>query len=314
MKRKTLVKKVASVLLCLMVVLTYTTGFHGALMASAEEGNISNSENEQNVVNEPADDGSFGENSPIEAPPDDGGMLPDDDMENTDCAVISSWTWVDDDELLIYDEEAQGWYLETATDEETPITAELLEGCFPQSIKAVLADGTEEELEITWDFSPLGEGVTEGDHTVQASLPEGYILAEDVEALSVTIKLDDSGLLEEEETAGDFTVAGGKLGEDYTFSGTTLTVISDTPLVIKNTASNFTNHNIEIKEGIHAKITLAGVKIHMNTTGGADTSPINMLGAGTWCDLTLQKGSVNTLNATKLYAAALHCSGFYFSY
>ena len=113
-------------------------------------------------------------------------------MENPERVVIASWTWADNDGLLTYDKKTEKWYLDTAADAETPLTAELLEGCFPQSIKAVLEDGTEEELEITWDFSPLGDGVTKGEHTLQASLPEGYILAEDAETLAATIMLGGS--------------------------------------------------------------------------------------------------------------------------
>lgn len=112
----------------------------------------------------------------------------------------------------------------------------------------------------------------------------------------------------DEAGTGDFVVTGGEVGTDYEFSGTTLLITSGTPLVIKNKADGFTSHNIEIKEGVTANITLAGVRIHMNTTRSKDTSPVNMLGAGTTCNLTLQSGSVNTLNATKLFAAALHCS------
>ncbi|MEY8367605.1 hypothetical protein AALA24_02440 [Anaerovoracaceae bacterium 42-11] len=259
-------------------------------MASAEEDSINGSEIEQAVVDEPACD---------------------DGKERIKSTVVSSWAWADDDKLLTCDEKTQKWYLDTATDEENPITAELLEGCFPQSIKAVLADGIEEELEITWDFGPLGEGVTEGDHTVQASLPEGYILAEDVEALSVTIKLDDSGLLEEEPegkvTAGGLTVTGKGISEangvtvgtDPTW-GDYIQIETDTPVTISGTS---TTHNIWIKENTTANITLAGVTITESTK---KDSPINLL-PGSTCNLTLKDGTTNTLEVSGgQYAAALH--------
>ena len=147
MRGKPLVKKVASVLLCFMVVLAYATGFRDIFRASAEEATVRDGKAEQHATDDSTYVGSLvGENT----------------------------------------------LNEVQSGSETPLTAELLEGCFPQSIKAVLEDGTEEELEITWDFSPLGDGVTKGEHTLQASLPEGYILAEDAETLAATIMLGGS--------------------------------------------------------------------------------------------------------------------------
>ncbi len=290
MKGKPLRKKIASVLLCFMVVLTCTTGFHDIFMASAEEDTINGSEIDLVVDESACDDGK----------------------ESIKSTVVSSWAWADDDNLLTCDEKTQKWYLDTATDEENPITAELLEGCFPQSIKAVLEDGTEEELKITWDFSPLGDGVTKGAHALQAALPEGYTLAEDAGALAVTIKLDGSSMMAEEGQEGQVTAGGltitGKgisegngvtIGTDPSY-GAYIQIETDTPVTISGTS---TTHNIWIKENTTANITLAGVSI--SETAYRD-SPINLLD-GSSCNLTLAEGKTNTLSvAQAVYAAALH--------
>jgi len=109
----------------------------------------------------------------------------------------------------------------------------------------------------------------------------------------------------EEIALGNFHITGGQQGTDYDLEGTSLVIKTDTPLIIKNINPDAVNTtNIRIQNGITANITLAGVNIQ-NTT--SNDSPINMMGQGTTCHITLADGTVNTLNATKLYAAALHC-------
>ncbi|NBH62548.1 hypothetical protein D1155_12915 [Anaerotruncus sp. 80] len=307
MKGKTLVKKVVSVLLCLMVVLAYATGFHDIFRVNAEEHTVTDSRTEQNDADKPAyDDGLFGENSLNDA-------LMDGSMKDLGRIVVASWTWVDDDGLLTYDKKTEKWYLDTAADAETPITAEVLEGCFPQSIQAVLADGTKKELKITWDFSSLGDGVTKGEHTLQASLPEGYILAEDTEGLAATINLGGSIMMAAEETqegqvtAGGLTITGKGISEGNGVTvgtdpayGAYIQIETDTPVTIAGTSAT---HNIWIKENTTANITLDGVSI--SETAYRD-SPINLLD-GSSCNLTLAEGKTNTLSVAKaVYAAALH--------
>ena len=118
---------------------------------------------------------------------------------------------------------------------------------------------------------------------------------------------------DEEETGevivGDFTVSGGEQGTDYKFEGNTLIIIGSAPLVIKNTAeTGFTTNNIHIGDDEHtevtANVTLAGVRIQNTAT---NDSPFNIMGTDKTCYLTLAEGSVNTLNASKLFSAALHC-------
>ena len=81
----------------------------------------------------------------------------------------------------------------------------------------------------------------------------------------------------EAQTAGDFTVVGGKAATsqtagdgDYFFEGTTLHILTSTPLTV-STAKQ-TAHNIEVNAGVKADLTLAGVNI--TTTSVA---PINLV-------------------------------------
>lgn len=72
-------------------------------------------------------------------------------------------------------------------------------------------------------------------------------------------------------TTGDFTVAGGVLGTDYTYSNGVLTIISGTPVVISGTT---TTGRIEVKSGVRADITFD----HLTITS-PDNHPFGMSGA-----------------------------------
>lgn len=90
-------------------------------------------------------------------------------------------------------------------------------------------------------------------------------------------------------TAGDFTVTGGALGTDYSFSSGVLTVKTNTALTIKNTdPSKVTTNGIVVDKNVTgANITLSGVNI--------DHSPSFDIKAGASVNLTLS--SDNTLHA-----------------
>ncbi len=108
-----------------------------------------------------------------------------------------------------------------------------------------------------------------------------------------------------EVTLGNFKIKGGVQGTDFALEGASLIIKTATPLTIQNVnPSTFNTNNIRIQQGITANITLAGVSIQ-NTA--SNDSPFNIMGSGTTCNIILAKDTVNTLNATSLYAAALHC-------
>lgn len=132
---------------------------------------------------------------------------------------------------------------------------------------------------------------------------EKKVLSEKKEAKPLAA--DDGEEEPSEVTLGGFKIKGGVQGQDFELSGVNLIIKTSTPLTIQNAnESVFNTNNIRIQQGITANITLAGVKIQ-NTV--ANDSPFNIMGSGTTCNLTLAEGTVNTLNATKLAAAALHC-------
>ncbi len=65
---------------------------------------------------------------------------------------------------------------------------------------------------------------------------------------------------------GGFTVSGGTLGTDYTFSGGVLTIISSAAVTIQNTnPASATTNRIEVAGGVSANITLAGVNIDVSS-------------------------------------------------
>lgn len=118
-----------------------------------------------------------------------------------------------------------------------------------------------------------------------------------------------------EGDTGVFTVTGGTLGQDYTYTapteydpdcGDVLTIQSSTPLTIStdNGSGSTGGCRIVIEANVTANITLAGVNI---TPADADTndgySGID-LGSGSTLNITLQSGSSNVIHGGKSNAAA----------
>ena len=95
---------------------------------------------------------------------------------------------------------------------------------------------------------------------------------------------DDTGT-----TVGDFTISGGTLDIDYSYSeywgDGFLTILKNTPLTISGGAED---DEISVAEGVNAKLTFDGVNIENYN------SPINVP-AGASLTLTLAAGSENTL-------------------
>ncbi|MCI9639652.1 MAG: LPXTG cell wall anchor domain-containing protein [Emergencia sp.] len=307
MKSKSLKKKAISMLLCFMVVFAYSAGFNDLFLVNAEGNTVSDSENGVTVT----PDHTSGEPSEENKP---GMELSGDDTENREPIVISSWKWVDDSEILTYDKKAKIWWVSPAADEENPVTAELLKEYLPKSIEAVLADGTEKSVEITWDFGEIGDGVTAGEYTFTASLPEGYALTDDVEALVAVVRIDSSALLDASYSAGGLTITADD-GQELTsgttndsevyLSGNVIYINTNRALTLAGTS---TTHTLAIAQGVKANLTLDNVSIK-----NAAASPINLI-PNTVADqttlyLTLKDGSSNTMDPlTGTNNAGIHVS------
>lgn len=107
--------------------------------------------------------------------------------ENTEV-MVCSWEWCDGLDILQYADGVWGLGL-PGVSENNPLTGEGLLELLPGEITADTQEGTE-TLELNWDLSQIPEGgLTSGDYTFTAGLPEGYVLAEDAEPLTVTVQL-----------------------------------------------------------------------------------------------------------------------------
>lgn len=98
---------------------------------------------------------------------------------------VQSWEYLDEEELLVFVQDANLWGLGVpGVSRQEPLTAELLAELLPAEIHAQLGGGKEADLPIVWDLSAIPEeGLWEGLHIVQAALPEEYRLAQGAPAL-----------------------------------------------------------------------------------------------------------------------------------
>ena len=93
---------------------------------------------------------------------------------------------------------------------------------------------------------------------------------------------------------GDFTVSGGTLGTDYSYSDNVLTVLKSTKLTISGTT---TNDRIVVASGVEANLVLSNLSITTSYTNNSDNSPLSLKDAGESV-ITLQEGTTNTLDGS----------------
>ena len=137
----------------------------------------------------------------------------------------------------------------------------------------------------------------------------------------------DAPAAPESVTAGDFTVVGGKAATsqtagdgDFFFEGSTLHILTSTPLTVSTAAA--TGHNIEINAGVKADLTLAGVNINSSLApinlvtnsdedkDGVKVTNANQITNKTMLYLTLAEGKTNTLvcnNVTATGSPGIRC-------
>ena len=104
-----------------------------------------------------------------------------------------------------------------------------------------------------------------------------------------------------QEPTGDFTVTGGTLGTDYTYSNNILTIISTTPLTISGST---TSDRIEVAVGVDANITFAGLNIDASEKGSSAFCIKDVDGVST--------GNVTVTiadNTTNVLKSAYACAG-----
>ena len=95
---------------------------------------------------------------------------------------------------------------------------------------------------------------------------------------------------------GAFTVTGGTEGEDYSYAGGVLTILSSESLTISNKDVNTsTTDRIVIGSGVTANLTFAGVNISLGVNENTNGVSAVTVPSGAALDLTLADGSVNTL-------------------
>ena len=97
---------------------------------------------------------------------------------------------------------------------------------------------------------------------------------------------------------GDFIVQGGVNSVDYSFASGVLTILTSTPVTVKNKDQSVaTQHRIVVKKDVSANVTLAGVNIAADSTYNKQTPAPFLIedeskGAVV---VTLEKGTVNVL-------------------
>ena len=123
-----------------------------------------------------------------------------------DAIILSGWSWIDEEQLLI----PQGgqWYLSLpGASEAQPVEREELTTLLPTQLTATLPDGSEEALELKWNLTALPkDGAWEGSYILPAALPEGYILAEGLPQPQVTLLLGGAEVQAANYPAREFTL------------------------------------------------------------------------------------------------------------
>lgn len=105
---------------------------------------------------------------------------------------ITAWSWVDTQDVL----DPESGVLALSASAESPVPYEDIVSLLPAEIEATTEDGTETLSLDSWSCDDYpAEGAYTGSYDFHAVLPEGYGLAADAPALTVTVKLDNEVML-----------------------------------------------------------------------------------------------------------------------
>ena len=227
------------------------------------------------------------------------------EAENETELTITAWEWIDEEELI---NPETGILALPFANEETPAFFDDVVALLPTQIQTTVVNEEDIEAEAASETITLGdwsceeypkEGAYSGSYTFATALPEGYVLSEEAKALNVLVELGGAQMYETgvAETVGAFTVTGGTSGTDYTYADGVLTIMSDTPITIKNTNPNTpTSDRIEVARDFLADITLAGVNIDVSSNSGTAAFKIAYGSFGS-VTITLADDSVNKLKS-----------------
>ncbi|MGM9771461.1 MAG: GLUG motif-containing protein, partial [Segatella copri] len=182
MKKRSKLKKGLAILLSLAMVVGLMPGV-GTVKVSAAEPD----ENTVNMVS----------SNDVEVPEQTGEPTPEQTDGQETNKLITTWQWIDEEEYL--DEETGSLSLPGAS-EEVPALFEDVTGLLPMQINAMVenTEDSENPENAVEETITLGEWVCEdypeegaytGSYTFTATLPEGYELSEEAEALTVTVEL-----------------------------------------------------------------------------------------------------------------------------
>ena len=110
---------------------------------------------------------------------------------------ITAWSWVDAQDAI----DPDSGVLTLSASAESPVLYEDIVDLLPAEIEATTEDGTETLSLDSWSCDDYpAEGAYTGSYAFHAVLPEGYGLAADAPALTVTVELDDEVMLMAEGT------------------------------------------------------------------------------------------------------------------
>ena len=183
MKKRSKLKKGLAILLSLAMVVGLMPGA-GTMKASAAEA----TENTISTVS----------SNDVEVPEQTGELTPEQTDGQETNKLITTWQWIDEEEYI--DEETGSLALPGAS-EQTPAYFEDVTAFLPIQIKATVVseyDSENPETGAAEETITLGdwaceeypeEGAYTGSYTFTATLPEGYELSEEAEALTVTVEL-----------------------------------------------------------------------------------------------------------------------------
>lgn len=105
--------------------------------------------------------------------------------EQVPLAVLA-WEWTGD---VQWSEENKRWeMILPGASKEQVFSRDLLKTYLPGTIRAEMNDG-EQEIGLDWELDDWPENAYEGEYSLKASLPEGYIMGEEAGALEVTVRL-----------------------------------------------------------------------------------------------------------------------------